>query len=219
MNHRIASAKAGITPADMAFIEALLAKDSSTPILAGLCEDPDSLQTILDLKEIHQGLLESPVALAVSASLYFYVLVRHAFLDGGIDHVGLADYVAGVLVEKLDARPDSRPGAMPGWVTHAVDFVSVIQSAHGALRFQLQVAAGNQFLILAGLYPGFLEHRAERRGAPNVEFYETFARHAYRCAADHPGIGSSTRELLGLLSETFPVACRSLNRISDRNFF
>jgi len=219
MIHRIASARAGFTPADIEFMETLLAKGSTKPFVAKLCEDPESLQTILDLKEIHRGLLEAPVALPVSASFYFYVLVRHAFLDGGIDHVGLADYVAGILVEKLGIRPDPRPGAMPGWVTHAVDFVSVIQSAHGALRFQLQVAAGNQFLILAGLYPGFLEHRAGRYGAPNVEFYETFARNAYRCAADHPGIGSSTRELLGLLSEAFPAARLSLNRISDRNFF
>ncbi len=50
---------------------------------------------------------------------------------------------AGVLVEKLADRPDPRSGAMPAWVTHAVDFLSVIQSAQGKLRFHLEVAAGD----------------------------------------------------------------------------
>lgn len=219
MMHRFASARAGITPADIAYMESLIAGKYGPAVLSGLWEDPLALQAMLDLKEIHRSLLESPVALPVSASLYFYVLVRHAFLDGGIDHVDVADYVAGVLVDKLETRPDSRPGAMPGWVTHAVDFVSVIQSTHGMLRFHLEVAAGDQFLVLTGLFPEFLEHRAERSGAPGADFYESFARNAYRRAAGHPGLETGTRELLGLLSESFPVARRSLNRMCDRCFF
>lgn len=198
-------------------MEGLLAKDSVG--LSSLWEDPEALVAILDLKEIHQALLESPVALPVSPSLYFYVLVRHAFLDGGIDPPEIADYVAGVLVEKLSRRPDPRSGAMPDWITHAVDFVSVIQSTHGTLRFHLEVAAGDQFLVLTGLYPDFLDHRAGRHGAPGVDFYESFARNAYRRAAGHPGICPSSRELLGLLSETFPLARLSLNRMTDRCLF
>lgn len=219
MIHRLPSAKAGISPADLAFMESLLADGGRASALAGLCEDPAALNAILDLKEIQRALLESPVALPVSPSLYFYVLVRHAFLDGGIDHSGLTDYVAGVLVEKLSSRPDPRSGAMPGWITHAVDFMSVIQSASGVLRFHLEVAAGDQFLVLTGLFHEFLDHRADRQGAPGVGFYESFARNAYRCAADHPGIGPPARELFGLLSETFPVARRSLNLMSERCLF
>lgn len=206
-----------MTSADFKFIESLLADGGGA--MAGLYADPEAVTAILDLKEIHRALLESPVALAVSPSLYFYVLVRHAFLDGGIDHPELADYVAGVLVEKLANRPDPRSGAMPGWVTHAVDFLAVIQSTHGILRFQLEVAAGDQFLVLTGLYPEFLGQRAERHGAPGVGFYESFARQAYHRAAGRPGITPSTRNLFGLLSETFPLARRSLNRMSERCLF
>lgn len=217
MMHRLASARAGITSADFAFMESLLAEGCEA--MANLRTDPEAVTAILDLKEIQRALLESPVALPVSPSLYFYVLVRHAFLDSGIDHAELADYVAGVLVEKLDGRPDRRSGAMPVWVTHAVDFLSVIQSAHGILRFHLEVAAGDQFLVLTGLYPEFLDHRAERHGAPGIGFYESFARQAYHSAAGQPGIDSSTRNLFGLLSETFPLARRSLNRMCDRCLF
>lgn len=219
MMHRIASARAGITPADVAFVESALAAGGKSAALAKLWNDPEAVTSLLDLKEIHSALLESPVALPVSPSLYFYVLVRHAFVDGGIDHPGLADYVAGVLVEKLDSRHASRPGSMPGWVTHAVDFVSVIQSTGGMLRFQLEVAAGDQFLVLTGIYAGFLHQRAERSGAPGPAFYESFARQSYRNAANRPGVACDVRELLGLLSETFPLARASLNRMTERCFF
>ena len=218
--HRITSAKAGITPADIAFVEAALSASGESAALAKLWTDPAAVTALLDLKEIHRVLLESPVALPVSPSLYFYVLVRHAFLDGGIDHPGLADYVAGVLVEKLDARHQaSRPGSMPGWVTHAVDFVSVIRSAHGMMRFHLEVAAGDQFLVLTGIFAGFLHQRAERSGAPGAGFYENFARQSYRNAANCPGVAGETRELLDLLAETFPLARASLNRMTDRCLF
>jgi hypothetical protein len=219
MMHRLASARVGITQADFAFIESLVGGGERTAAMASLREDPEAVTAILDLKEIHRALLESPVALPVSPSLYFYVLVRHAFLDGGIDPPELADYVAGVLVEKLGARHDPRSGAMPAWVTHAVDFLSVIQSAQGILRFHLEVAAGDQFLILTGLYPEFIGHRAERRGAPGLGFYESFASQAYHNAAGRPGIPPASRNLFGLLSETIPLARRSLNRMSDRCLF
>ena len=217
MMHRLASARAGITSADIAFIESLLADGSH--VMANLWTDPEAVSEILDMKEIHRALLESPVALPVSASLYFYVLVRHAFLDSGIDHAALADYVAGVLVEKLDGHPDRRSGAMPAWVTHAVDFLSIIESAHGILRFHLEVAAGDQFLVLTGLFREFIDHRAERQGAPGLGFYESFARHAYHSAAGKPGLDPASRELFGLLSETFSLARLSLNQMSDRCLF
>ncbi|MEO7098928.1 MAG: hypothetical protein ABI162_06170 [Luteolibacter sp.] len=220
MMNGFVSARAGVTPADVAFVESILAAHGESAALAKLWKDPEAVTALLDLKEIHRALLESPVALPVSPSLYFYVLVRHAFVAGGIDRPDLADYVAGVLVEKLDSRnPSSRPGAMPGWVTHAVDFISVIQSAAGMLRFHLEVAAGDQFLVLTGVFAGFLHQRAERSGAPDAAFYESFARQSYRNAANRPGVASDTRELLFLLAETFPLARASLNRMTDRCLF
>ena len=219
MMHRIASARAGITPADVAFVESALATGGQGAALAKLWKDPQAVTALLDLKEIHRALLESPVALPVSPSLYFYVLVRHAFVEGGIDHPSVADYVAGVLVEKLDSRHAARPGSMPGWITHAVDFFSVIQSTGGVLRFQLEVAAGDQFLVLTGVFAGFLQQRAARSGAPGPAFYESFARQSYRNAANYPGVGDDTRELLHLLAEAFPLARASLNRLTDRCLF
>jgi hypothetical protein len=52
-----------------------------------------------------------------------------------------------------------------------------------------------------------------------VDFYEAFARSAYRRAANHAGHGSETRDLLGLLAETLPLARRSLNLMTERCLF
>ena len=100
-----------------------------------------------------------------------------------------------------------------------MDFLSVIQSTRGILRFHLEVAAGDQFLVLTGLFPEFLDQRSGRHGAPGIGFYESFARQAYHSAAGRPGIDPTARQLFGLLSETFPLARRSLNRMCDRCLF
>ena len=109
---------------------------------------------------------------------------------------------------------------VPSGLTHAADFVSILESAHGRLRFHLQVAAGNQFLVLTGLFPGFLQRRCERRGAPGVDFYENFARRAYREAADNPNVPRhAPRQLFGDLSEMLPQARRTLNRLAEELVF
>jgi hypothetical protein len=48
------------------------------------------------------------------------------------------------------------------------------------MKFHLQVAAGNQFLVLTGLLPSFISKRNERCGAPDLAFYKSVARHAFQ---------------------------------------
>jgi len=208
------------TNADFEFLNQVLAAGEGRPHLAKLWEDPEALREMLDLKEVLRGLLDSPSALQVSPAFYFYVLVRHAFLNADLRDPELADYVAGVLVARVASDPGDLLGGVARGFTHAADFLAVISSARGRMRFLLQVAAGNQFLVLTGLYPGFLKRRSERCGAPDLEFYESFARGAFRGAAENPQApGESPRRLLGLLSETLPDARRSLNKLADEFVF
>jgi hypothetical protein len=104
--------------------------------------------------------------------------------------------------------------------THAAEFLSFISSSKGRMRFHLQVAAGNQFLVLTGLYPEFLKRRSEKGEAPDLEFYETFARHSYRSAADcGKAAGGAARSLFGTLAEVLPTARRTLNRVAEEFVF
>ncbi len=208
------------TGEDFEFVASVLAPDEQKTHLEKLWTDPDAIREMLDLKEIFRGLLGSPAALGVSPRFYFYVLVRHAFLQAELRDAELADYVAGILTKRICPSPDDPLQDIARGFTHASDFIAIISNAKGRMRFHLQVAAGDQFLVLAGLYPGFLKGRSEKRGAPDIDFYETFAQRAYRGAADHRQVASSaSRQLLGALSEAMPTARLSLNRMVEELVF
>jgi hypothetical protein len=214
------SSRDRFTGADFEFLTQLLAPGEQRGHLDKLWDDPDALREILDLKEVLRALLESTAALQVSPAFYFYVLVRHAFLAADLVDVELADYVAGVLSQRMWAVPDDPLHDVAHGLTHAADFLAIISSAQGRMRFHLQVAAGNQFLVLTGLYPGYLKRRSDRSGAPDLGFYESFAQQAFRGAADNPQApGSAPRQLMGTLAEVLPQARRSLNRVAEEFVF
>jgi len=214
------SSRDRFTRSDFDFMTAVLAPADKRQHLAKLWDDPEALREILDLKEVLRGLLDSPSALQVSPAFYFYVMVRHAFLQTDLKDPDLADYVAGLMAKRVCTNAGDPLQDLAHGFSHAADFIAIISSAHGRMRFHLQVAAGNQFLVLTGLYPGFLQSRSERRGAPGLAFYESFAREAFRGAADNPEAPSNApRHLLGTLAEALPVARRSLNRMAEEFVF
>jgi hypothetical protein len=220
LEQRIPSSRNRFTGADLDFLSSVLAPDEQRMHLEKLWSDADTLREMLDLKEVFRGLLDSPAAIQVSPRFYFYVLVRHAFLDADLCDVELADYVSGVMAKRICPSPDDPLQNIARGYTHASDFIAILSHAKGRMRFHLQMAAGNQFLILTGLYPSFLKHRSEQHGAPDIEFYEEFAQSSFREAANNRmAPGKSSRRLLGALSEAMPTARRSLNRMAEEFVF
>ena len=220
LEQRIPSNRHRFTRADLDFLSSVLAPDAQRPHLEKLWSDPDALREMLDLKEVFRGLLDSPSAIQVSPRFYFYVLVRHAFLGADLSNADLAHYVAGVMTRRICPSPADPLQNIVGGFTHASDFIAIISNAKGRMRFHLQVAAGNQFLVLSGLYPDFLKHRCETWGSPDLEFYESFAKQAFRGAADdRQSAGPISRQLYGELSEAMPTARRSLNRVAEEFVF
>jgi len=206
--------------ADFDFVASVLAPSEQRLHLEKLWVDREAQRGILDLKEVFRGVVSSPAALQVSPHFYFYVLVRHAFLDAKLDDAELADYVATIITKSISSDPKDPLQSLASGFTHASEFLSLISAAKGRMRFHLQVAAGNQFLILTGLYPAFLNARCEKRGGPSIEFYESFAKRSYQEAAQHPEGGSTvSRKLLGNLAEALPVARVALNRIAEEFVF
>lgn len=130
----------------------------------------------------------------------------------------MADYVSGVLAERAAPDPDDLLGTLGAGLTHAADFVSILETSRGRLRFHLEVAAGNQFLVLTGMYPEFLRKRARHHGEPDLGFYESFASRAFRTAADHAG-HLEGRKVLGALSDAFPQIRKALNRMTEEFVF
>lgn len=208
------------TEADFDFVASVLTPDRPNCHLAKLWKDPEGLQEILDLQEVFRGVINSPEALMVSPRFYFYVLIRHTFLDRGLEEPELADYVAGVMAKRVSTNSDDPLQDVTRGFTHAAEFLSFITTAKGRMRFHLQVAAGNQFLILTGLYPEFLRTRCEKGNAPDLEFYESFAQRSFRSAASNRMMsGSASRSLFGSLADAMPTARRSLNRVAEELVF
>ena len=208
------------TEADFDFVTSVLAPDGPDCHLAKLWTDPEGMREILDLKEVFRCLIDSPATIQVSPRFYFYVLIRHSFLQGGLADPGLADYVAGVMSQRVAASGKDPFQDVTRGFTHAAEFLSFITTARGRMRFHLQVAAGNQFLILTGLYPEFLRRRCEKGEAPDLEFYESFAQRSFLSAASNPKApGGATRNLLGALADAMPTARLSLNRMAEEFVF
>ncbi|MCW1884327.1 hypothetical protein OKA04_06260 [Luteolibacter flavescens] len=220
MNSWIPSCRDRFTLSDFTFLSSVLSPGGERQHLWMLWEDPEALREMLDLKEVLRALIDSTAALGVSPGFYFYVLVRHSFLEAGITDPGMADYVAGVMVQRLASDTGDPLRSLPTGLTHAADFVAILESAQGRMRFHLQLEAGNQFLVLTGLFPGFITRRCQRRGAPGVPFYEDFARRAYRDAADNRSAPQDApRRMLGELSEVLPHARLSLNKMAEEFVF
>ena len=214
------SSRNRFTGADLDFLAAVLAPGEQRLHLEKLWGDSDARREMLDLKEVFRGLLDSPSAIQVSPRFYFYVLVRHAFLAADLCDPELANYVAGLMTKQISPSPEDPLQDIVRGFTHAADFIPIIASAQGRMKFHLQVAAGNQFLILTGLYPTFLKRRSEKRGAPDLEFYESFAQQSFRDAARNcAGPGNVSQRLCGALAEALPTARRSLNRMTEEFVF
>ena len=208
------------THADFDFFSQALGADSKRGSMVKLWEDPDALREMLDLKEIFRGILDRPSVISVSPDFYFYIIVRHAFIKSGISNPEIAEYVSRILAGKINACTGDPLKDLAGGFTHVSDFLTLISIAKGGLKFHLQLAAGNQFLVLTGLFPEFITKRHESCGAPDLAFYETFAQRAFRGAAETAQArGNAHVGLIRSLSEILPTARKSLNRVAEEFVF
>ncbi len=207
-----------LTKADLFFVSATLAlSDASGRSLARLFDDDGALESILAHPKLIAALLDTEAMLDVSPELYFYVLVRHTLGELGLDDPQVADYVAAALAEYGRAHPLTRLPATPeSEFTYHVDFLKALDYANNYERFYVYVFSANQFLVLTGLFPHFLEYRERRRGAPGLSYYEDVARGAFESASQHPLADEfALREVFARLVETMPTTRRALNRLAD----
>ena len=117
----IPSRRNRFTAADLDFLTSVLAAGEQRPHLEKLWGDPDTLWEMLDLKEVFRGLLDSPAAIRVSPRFYFYVLVRHAFLQADLSDSELADFHGEPALRMHGRRSARHRDAGPGLVDGAGD--------------------------------------------------------------------------------------------------
>lgn len=210
-------------PRDFEFIiEALAGNRGCRVEMESLFEDTGSLLAMLDHESLVRAVLEMPYPLAISPELYFFVLVRRSLKHAGIDDVEIADYVAATLASHAGGVPigSARLDKPDADFTYHVDFLRELVGMSDYDRFFLEVQCGNHFLVLTGLFPKFLAHRSDRRGAPGVRYYEGVARSAFLSAGVHPLADEfAVRSIYPKLAECFTETRRALNRMAEDYLF
>lgn len=219
------SCRARLSRRDFEFMAAILDQldPSKEDSFIRLARDPETLNTLLDHPKVLDSLLSMKQPINVSSELYFYVLVRHALKESGVDHLEVADYVAGTLVEFANGNPFYTDAGSPvqiDGVPYHIEFIEAINAANAYDRFYLHVHCGNQFLVLTGLFPGVIKNRENRRGAPGVRYYEGVARGSYRTAGCHPLADEfALCEVYEVLADRFKETRMALNRMANEYLF
>jgi hypothetical protein len=139
-------------------------------------------------------------------------------LEVGIDDRGTADYVASLLVAFGSAGRAYRPSEHdPEEYHYLVDMVARMSGADPHEAFLLRSHLGNFSLWISGLFPDYLAMRVQRRGAPDVRYYQQMGMTGYHLASRSPqaktlGVDQVLREV----GEHFGGVRTALNLVSDR---
>lgn len=179
--------------------------------------EADGVDALLDDPRVRSALLTDPHVTA-PPGVIFYVLVRQALLEQGVDDRATADFVASVVLAFGQARRAWRVSDAEGQeYFYLVDLVTRMGDADAREAFLLRTHLGNFSLWLVGLFPDYVETRRRRRGAPSIDYYERMGATGYRAAAR-----SREAEALGIgtvmegVGRRFGDVRSALNQVSDR---
>lgn len=175
------------------------------------------VDSLLDDPRVRAALLTDGAASA-SPEIVFYVLVRQALLEVGVEDRATADFVASlVFAFGRGGRAYRVSDASDEEYHYLVDMMMKLASARDREAFLLRSHLGNYSLWLAGLFPDFVDARRRRRGAPGVGYYEQVGRTGYRMAARTSEAASLGVEgIFDSVATHFPAVRTALNRVSDR---
>ena len=179
--------------------------------------DQEGADSVLDDPRVLNALLTDPNA-AAPTNVVFYVLVRHALLEVGIDDRGTADYVASLLVEfGRGGRAYRVSESTTDEYHYLVDMVIKLATADPREAFLLRSHLGNFSLWLSGLFPDYVEARTRRKGAPSIRYYERMGSTGYRLAArSHEAESLGLNRVLTEVAQHFGGVRLALNIMSDR---
>jgi hypothetical protein len=180
----------------------------------------DGLDAVLDDPRTLNALLASREFSTARPELVFYVLIRHALLEDGINDAGLADYLAALVIAFGRGGRAYHIADESAEYRYLVDIVAAADNSSGRRAFMLRAHLGEFALWLSGLFPDHIAAREQRRAAPPLSYYEELGSTGYRLAsrygeAEQHGIS----ELYRNCADFFPALRVALNRVADRHIF
>jgi hypothetical protein len=128
----------------------------------------------------------------------------------------LADYVASVLAEfsHLERTRCTVKGEVKDYF---FEMLAALQAADDTTGFYIRAHIGNQSLFMSGVFPDRIRFRAERKGSPNLTYYEGLGSANYRVASDHRLARKYDLDgIFSTLSERFHETRLALNDLRER---
>ncbi|MEX0891641.1 MAG: hypothetical protein WEB88_05665 [Gemmatimonadota bacterium] len=152
--------------------------------------------------------------------LVFYVLVRQALLEGGMEDRVLADYLATLLLAFGRARRAYRPDGQEAEFHYLVDILAAATAVDTERALMLQAHLGEFALWLSGLFPDHISARVRRRGAPGLDYYQDMGMRGFRAAARSRAAAEHGMDVVyEQCAASFPGLRVALNRVADRHLF
>jgi hypothetical protein len=178
------------------------------------------LDSLLDDPRTLNALLAGPQFSSARPELVFYVLVRHALLEDGINDRALADYLAGLVLAFGRGGRAYHTAEDDTQYHYLVDIAAAGDQSTGRRAFLLRAHLGEFALWLSGLFPDHIAARVQRRAAPPLEYYEELGSTGYRLAARYSEAEEhGIAELYSNCADFFPALRIALNRVADRHLF
>jgi hypothetical protein len=207
------------TAADIDFIAATLSKsgDDKT-FLVNLLADSETRDLILDDEKLFHALLEFRGCLQVSNRFYFFVITRNVLKQAGIDDRDVADYTAEMLAEYSDfERTRCRVPGQDAPLDYFFEMLAALRTADDRSSFYIRAHIGNHSLFLSGVFPQRIRYRAEKKGFPDLRYYEALGQQNFRIASDHRLASEyELAPIYSTLADRFRAARAALNDMSER---
>jgi hypothetical protein len=175
------------------------------------------LDQVLDQPGLPDRLEAAPVP-GPSPSLFFYVLVRHALLARGLDDRIVADYCAALLRE-FGVRDRAWRIAPVDDHEHRylVDILADLSASTGERQFRVMVHLGNHALWRAGLFARRIAAVRDRRGGPDLRYYDALGYRGYAEASGHwLAQRAGLDGVLRTAAEHWSTVRSALNDVSER---
>ena len=179
------------------------------------------LDAILDDPRLPEALLECRQAAHASLPLFTYVIVRQALRRVQEHDRGISDYVASILVH-FAMRDNAHRISASDDETYDTVAALLADVDHGdaTRRFLVGAHLGNYALWLGGMFPDHVEERRNRRGGPDLEYYDEMGQRGFALAAQHRLARQYGMDaLFEAAAERFPRIRAALNDVSDRFLF
>lgn len=181
-----ANCRVRLTADDFQFVVGVLSKTESDRVsLVELLTDEDTRDSILDHEALVEAVVNSPERIPISPQFLFYVLCRKVLKNTAVNSREAADYVAAMLDAFMRTSRLDSPGENGGQMRYLSDMMQALRKANTREAFLLRTHMANYSLFISGIFAENVEKKTERKGAPDISFYEAMGQMNYRAASEY----------------------------------